>query len=150
MAVNIDLVKELREITGLSFGQINKALIETGGDKAKSLEILKANGAIIAEKKSERSTSEGTIASYIHSNKKVASLVELLCETDFVARNPIFVELAYEIAMQVSAMAPKDTEELLAQPYIKDPSRTIKELINENLAKLGENIRLGKFIRFNI
>src|SRR3989338_10102670 len=100
----IDTIKELRELTGLSFNEIRKALVEAGDNREKALEILKTRGASIAEKKSSRSTSEGIVESYIHITRKVGVILELLCETDFVARNPMFVELAHECAMHIAAM----------------------------------------------
>ena len=148
--MSIDSIKELRDITGLSFNEIRKALEEAGGDTTKALEILKARGASIAEKKSSRSTSEGIVESYIHANKKIGVLLELVCETDFVARNPMFGELAHECAMHVAAMAPQNLDELLQQAYIKDPSKTINELITDAIAKLGENIKINRFERFQI
>jgi elongation factor Ts len=147
---DIEIIKELRDTTGFSFAQIKRALEEAGGDKARAINVLKAHGATIAEKKSARTTGEGIIESYIHATKKVGAMVELLCETDFVARNPLFVELAHNLAMHVAAMAPENTKELLVQPFIKDQDVTIKELINQSVAKLGENIKIGEFVRLDI
>ncbi len=147
---DISIVKELREKTDFSFAQINKALDEAGGDKEKAIEILKQQGASIAEKKSSRATGEGIVEAYIHSTHKVGAVVVLRCETDFVARNPIFTELARNIAMHISAMDPKDSEDLMAQEYIKDTSVAIKELINQVIAKLGENIQVASFGRYQI
>lgn len=150
MADNLETIRELRETTGLSFAQIKKALEEAGGDRIRALEILKAHGATVAQKKSGRTTQEGIVDAYIHANKKIGVLVELLCETDFVARNPLFSQLAHELAMHIAALAPADEEELLSQPYIKDQDVTIRELINQYVAKLGENIRVGSFSRRQI
>ncbi len=147
---SIDLIKELREITQMSFSQIRVALEEAGGDRAKALEILKQKGASIAEKKSGRSTGEGVIDCYLHSNKKIAAMAEILCETDFVARNPEFLQLAHDIAMHVAAMNPADENELLTQPFVRDPAITVQELIHQAVGKLGENIQLGAFVRFQI
>lgn len=143
-------IKELREATGLSFNEIRKALEESGGDRGKALEILTARGTVIAERKSSRSTSEGIIEAYVHATKKVGTLVELVCETDFVARNPLFGELAHDCAMHIAAMDPKDVDELLAQPFIKDPAMTVNQLIINAIAKLGENIKIRRFQRFAI
>lgn len=148
--MNAELVKELRDSTGLSFNEIKKALDESGGDRAKALEALKARGATVAEKKSQRTTGQGMVEAYIHSNKKVGVLVELLCETDFVVRNPLFGELAHEIAMHIAAMDTQNTDELLTQPYIRDQAITINQLITQYIAKLGENIRVGKFCRLQL
>ncbi len=150
MALSINTIKELREATGLSFNEIRKALDEARGDRAKTLELLKARGASIAQKKSSRSTNEGLIDAYIHATKKVGVLVELVCETDFVARNPMFSELAHECALHIAAMDPQNTEELLAQPYIKDPAITVSQLMSNAIAKLGENIKIAQFVRFAI
>lgn len=147
---DVGTIKELRDATGFSFKEIGRALEEAGGDKARAIEILKAHGASVAQTKSARRTDEGIVEAYIHSNKKIASLVELLCETDFVARNPMFLELAHELAMHVAAMDPESVSELVRQPFIRDQDITVAELIQQSIAKLGENIRVGKFIRFQI
>lgn len=150
MANDIELIKELRDSTGFSFDQIKKALAEAAGDKSRALEILKAHGASVARKKSARTTGEGIIEAYIHATRKVGSMVELLCETDFVARNPLFTELAHEVAMHIAAMDPESLSELLKQPFIKDQDITVEDLIRGYVAKIGENIRIGKFIRFQL
>lgn len=147
---DINLIKQLRDSTGFSFNEIRKALEEANGDGARAVEILKAHGAEVAKKKFARTTGEGVVEAYIHGTKKVGSLVEILCETDFVARNPMFSQLAHELAMQIAAMDPETPAELLKQPYIKDQDVTVQELINQYVAKLGENIKIGKFIRFAI
>lgn len=146
----IDKIKNLRDDTGLSFNEIKKALDEAGGDEVKAKEALKAYGAAIAAKRSAREAKEGIIESYVHTTKKVGALVELLCETDFVARNAEFQQLAKDIAMHVVAMKPSDIAELLAQPFVKDPNITVQDLITQYVAKIGENIQLGKFALFEI
>ena len=148
--MDAELVKELRDSTGLSFNEIKKALDEAGGDKARAMEVLKAHGVKIAEKKALRATGQGIVEAYIHSNKKVGVLVEVLCETDFVARNLLFVELAHEIAMHIAAMDPQDGRELLSQPYIRDQDMTIGQFVTQYIAKLGENIKIGKFCRLQL
>ena len=150
MASSIDTIQELRETTGLSFNEIRRALNEAGGDRAKAIELLKKRGASIAQKKSSRSTSEGIVDAYIHTTKKVGVLVELVCETDFVARNPMFSELAHECALHIAAVDPKTIEELLAQPSVKDPAVSIGQLVTNAIAKLGENIKIAQFARFAI
>lgn len=145
-----DKIKQLRDSTGLSLGQIKKALDEASGDETKAREILKAQGLATADKKSSREVKEGVIDSYIHANKKLASVVELLCETDFVARNSDFQQLAHDLAMHIAAVQPGTMEDFVGQPFIKDPSITVKELINQHIAKLGENIQIGKFEIFEI
>lgn len=147
---NTEKIKQLRETTGLSLGQIKKALDEAGGDSAKAVDILKANGVAVAEKKSARQVKEGVVDAYIHSTKKLGALVEILCETDFVARNSEFQKLAHELAMQIAATRPRTTEDLLSQEFIKDQNITIKDLINQHIAKLGENIQVGSFQIFEI
>ena len=147
---DVKAVKHLRDSTGLSLGQIKKALDEAGGDKKRAMEILKAHGVNVAEKKSSRQVKEGLIDAYIHSTKKLGSIVELLCETDFVARNLEFQTLAHELAMHIAALRPGTVEDLLSQPFVKDQSVNIKELINQYIAKLGENIQIGRFEIFEI
>ena len=148
--VEIELVKELRDATGLSFKEIKEALREARGDKARAIEVLKAHGAALAQKKASRETQDGVIDAYIHATKKIGAIVELLCETDFVARNPLFTELSHELVMHIAAMDPRDAEELLKQPYIKDEDISIQDLITQYIAKLGENIRVGRFVRYKL
>lgn len=147
---DLEKVKKIRERTGLSLGEISRALQEAGGDEAQTLEILRQRGAAIADKKSSRTIKEGVVESYIHSTKKIGVLLELGSETDFVARHADFQKLAHDLAMQVASMRPPTVEELLAQPFIKDSSMTVADLINQHIAKLGENIRVGQFTRFEI
>ncbi len=147
---DVEKLKHLRESTGLSFNEIKKALDEAKGDEAKAVEILRAHGIKMAEKKSSREVKEGVVASYIHATKKLGSMVEVLCETDFVARNADFQELAREIAMHIAAMRPGSVSDLLEQPHIKDQDMTVKDLINGYIAKLGENIQVGRFEIFQI
>lgn len=147
---DVEKVKLLRESTGLSFNEIKKALDEAGGDEAKAVEILRAHGVKMADKKSSREVKEGIIASYIHATKKLGSMVEVLCETDFVARNTDFQELAKELAMHIAASKPGSVSELLDQPYVKNPEVTIKDFISNYIAKLGENIQIGRFEIFQI
>ena len=150
MSTNLSKIKELRERTGLSFDQIKKALDEAGGDDEKALKFLAEHGATVAAKKSDRSTGEGIIESYIHATRKTAVLIELLCETDFVSRNPLFSELAHDLAMHIAAMNPANEDEFFSQAFVKDSSITVKDFINSYIAKLGENIQVGNFIRYQI
>lgn len=147
---DVDKIKSLREETGLSLGEINKALKASDGDVDKARALLAELGGAAAAKKSARAVGEGIVESYIHSNRKIGSLVELFCETDFVARNDDFKTLARDIAMHVAAMKPASAEELLAQPFVKDPNLTIQQLVNAAIAKLGENIQLGRYQLFEI
>lgn len=146
----IDLIKKLRDQTGLSVADIKHALDEANGDEKKALEILGSRGHKIAEKKASRAAKEGVIESYIHNNKKVGAILILNCETDFVAKSPDFLELAHDLAMQIASMNPEDADELMKQAFIKDDGITIKDLINRYIAKLGENIKVGEFARFGI
>ena len=147
---DVEKVKHLRESTGLSFNEIKKALDEAGGEESRATEILKAHGVKMAEKKSSRAVKEGIVSSYIHATKKLGSMVELLCETDFVARNMEFQNLAHELAMHIAALKPENVGDLLEQLYVKDQDMTIKELVNSYVAKLGENIQIGRFEIFQI
>lgn len=145
--INIELIKKLREETGVAIIRIREVLDEVKGDEKKALEILKKEGIEKAEKRGERETSQGKIFAYVHHTGKVASLVELLCETDFVAKNELFETLGKDIAMQAASMGDKNVEK---QEFIKDPSKTISDLIKEVKAKTGENIRLGKVVRVEL
>lgn len=146
----IDKIKKIREATSLSVGEISKALTEAGGDEMKARKLLKAHGMEMANKKSTREIKEGVVECYIHSTKKVGAIIELGSETDFVARNGEFRNLARDLAMQVASMNPQNLEELLAQPFIKDLSMTVSDLVIQHVAKLGENIKIGQFTRIEI
>jgi len=193
--ITTQMIKELREKTGAGIVDCKKALQEAGGDIEKAVEILRKKGAAKAAKKAERATAEGIVVSYIHAGGKVGALVELNCETDFVARTEDFKQLGHEIAMQVAAMAPEyvSREEvpaevvekekevlkqqalaegkpehivekivegrlskffsekcLLEQPWIKDDSKTIQDLLTDYITKLGENIKVKRFCRFEV
>ena len=141
-------IKELREETGLSIMQCKSALEEAGGDRDKAITILKKKGAEIASKKSDRTLGAGAIVSYIHAGETVGVMVELLCETDFVAKNPEFKSVAKDIAMHIAAMSPSDTAELLEQPFIKDESKPVRALIEEISAKVGEKVEIRRFTRY--
>lgn len=146
----IDSIKKIRAETGLSVSDIKKALDEAGGSEEKAFELLRERGHRIAEKKSSRQADQGIVESYIHSNGKMGVILVLNCETDFVAKSPEFKALAHDLAMQIASMDPKDAEELMGQPFIKDQARTVKELITGHIAKLGENIKVGEFVRLEI
>jgi len=146
----IDQIKKLREETNISIAECKKALEGAGNDLAKAREILRRQGMEFAAKKKERGVGAGIIESYVHSNKKVGVLLALGCETDFVAKNNGFQELAHELCLQIASMDPQDAESLLGQPFIKDPTKTIQDLISEYIARLGENIIVEKFIRYEI
>ena len=145
-----ELVRKLREKTGASMMDCKKALEDVGGDETKALKILQEKNKLTAMKKSERIAEQGIIEAYIHNNTKIGVLLELKCETDFVAKNSEFRELAHDIAMHIAGMDSKDTETLLAEPFIKNPSITIKDVIEAKIGKLGENIKIEKFIRYEL
>jgi len=147
--VNVNQLKQLREETGISIAECKKALEEARGDFQMAKEILKKWGKNFAKKKLQRKTKQGIIESYIHSNKKVGAMIELGCETDFVAKNPEFQKLAHELTLQVAAINPEETP-LLEQPWIKDETKTIKDLVDEYMAKLGENIVIKRFVRYEL
>lgn len=150
MKADIKLLKKLREETGASIADCRKALEESGNDYKKALDWIKKHGMEKADKKSDREASQGLIEAYIHQGGKVGAMVELACETDFVARTDDFKNLAHEIAMQVAAMSPKDVPSLLKQEYIRDGSMTIENLIKQAIAKLGENIVVKKLTRISL
>lgn len=145
---SVEEIKALRDETGLSVMQCKNALEDAGGDKEKAIQLLKEKGSEIAGKKGGRNLGSGTIASYVHANGNIGTMVELFCETDFVGKNPEFKQIAYDIAMHISAMRPGDTEELLKQDFIKDTSLTIEDLVNGAVQKFGERIEVGRFVRF--
>lgn len=192
---NIDLLKKLRQETGVSFAECKKALEEARGELGKAKELLGQRGRRIAEMKSQRETGQGIVEAYIHPNKKIGALVDLRCESDFVARSPEFQQLAHELTLQIAAMKPlyikpndipeeflagerkiykeqlagsgkqpklineivegklkkyKEEASLLSQPWIKDETKTIQDLLNEHIAKMGENILVKRFVRYEV
>jgi len=163
MDVDLNVVKELRQKTGAGVMAVKKALDESGGNLDKAEEILKEQGLANALKKSGRDTSQGAIQSYIHAGNKIGALVELKCETDFVARTDDFIDLAKDLAMQVAAMGPlfiskneegagkaSDEEILMSQAFIKDPSITIEDMIKSMISKVGENVNISRITKFDL
>ena len=160
MATNTELIKQLRELTSAGVMDCKRALEESDGDVSKAEKLLKDQGIASAAKKASRETDQGVIETYVHSGGRIAAIVEVNCETDFVARTDEFSSLAHDIAMQIAAMDPatvggdepeaNEEESLLLQPFIKDPSKSIQDLINETVGKLGENIRVRRFQRFSL
>jgi elongation factor Ts len=193
--MNLEQIKELRNKTGASIALCKSCLEESSGDFQKATALLRKRGVAIANKKASRATAEGRIGSYIHSNAKIAALVALYCETDFVARNEEFIQLSKDLAMQIAAMNPLykteadvpqeviakeeeiererlknedkgeaiigqiiegrlrkfyETVCLMKQPFVKDDTIAIESLIDEKIQKLGENIIVGEFIRFEL
>lgn len=161
MEITAELVKELRDKTGVSIMQCKKALEESGGDMEKATAILLEKSSEIAAKKGDRTLNSGAISTYVHSNGNIGVMVELLCETDFVAKNEDYKALARDIAMHITATDPKyiKTEEapeeekdlvLLDQPFVKNPEVTIRNLIDTATQKFGEKIELSRFVRYSI
>ena len=150
MKITTDLIKKLRDETGAGVMRVKGVLEEVKGDEKRALEILKEEGFEKAAKRSERETSQGIVTSYIHHSGKVGVLVEILCETDFVAKNELTQNLGKEIALQIASMNPKDTKELEGQDFIKDTSKKILDLVKEVSSKTGENIKIGKFARIQV
>jgi elongation factor Ts len=195
MEISASLVKELREKTGLGLMDCKKALAETEGDMQKAIDYLRTKGALKAAKREGRATSEGRVGSYIHMNGKIGVLIELNCESDFVAKTEQFAALVKDLCMQIAASSPRwitsadvpeeivDKEKeiymiqakeagkpekmldkiaegklkkfysetcLLDQPFVKEDSKTVGELIKEKIAQLGENITVGRFTRYQL
>ncbi len=161
--VSLEAIKDLREQTSAGVMDCKNALEEADGDIAKAVELLRQKGLSTAAKKASRETLEGVVDCYIHTGSRVGAIVEVNCETDFVARTPEFKELVHNLAMQVAAMAPRYVDDaavpdedtvnpeeafLMEQAFIKDPSRTIRDVVNDVTARVGENIRVRRFQRF--
>jgi len=159
------MVKELRDTSGSGVMDAKRALEEANGDMEQAAAILRERGLAAAAKRAERETSQGVVDTYIHAGGRIGALVEVNCETDFVANTDEFRELVHEVAMQVAAMNPAvvaaddrkpglegDDNEvaLLSQPWVKDASKTIGELVQDSMAKTGENIRVRRFARFEL
>ena len=150
MAIDLRELKKLRAETSASVSDCRIALDKSEGDYKKALAWIKKNALSKADKKADRETGQGIIEPYVHGAGRIGVLVEVMCETDFVARTEEFQKLAREIAMQAAAMDPENVDALLAQEYIRDTSKTISDLIKETIAMLGENILLKRFERFGI
>lgn len=163
--ISIEVIKELRARTSAGISDCKNALHKTQGNLEAAIEVLKQRGRVIAEKKAGRVAQEGLIESYIHHSGHVGVLLELNCETDFVANTDEFEQMAHDLAMQVAAMSPQflsaddlNAEEeldpkqvcLLEQPFIKEPSKTVQGIISEAIAKVGENIKIKRFNRYEI
>lgn len=146
MNISLDLLKKLRQETSAGVSDCRQALVDAKGDYAKAKKLLVERGLQKAAKKADRQTGAGLIDSYVHGGK-VGVLVELRCETDFVARTDDFKALAHELSLQVAAMNPKDVKALLVSVYIRDPQLTIEALIKQAIAKVGENITIARFSR---
>jgi len=165
LQISADTVKELREKTGAGVMDCKKALEEADGNMQKAAETLKERGLALAKKKAERVANQGLIECYVHQGGQIGVMVEVNCETDFVARTNEFKNLAHDIALQIAALSPQyispdevtqetDIEPqaacLLLQPFIKDQTKSIQDLITETIAKVGENIKIRRFCRFEL
>lgn len=164
--VSVDDVKRLREETGAGVMDAKRALDKAEGDFDRARQFLREEGIATAAKRSGRSTSEGVIESYIHGNGRIGVLVEINCETDFVARTEQFQQLAHDVAMQIAAMDPaglsvdelpedvpepeREQRALLTQAFIKEPDKTIQQLVEDTISATGENIRISRFVRFEV
>lgn len=148
--IDTDLIRKLRKQTGAPVIRVKKVLEQVEGDVKEAGKILQKEGFEKAAKRAGRQTSQGVIEAYVHHSGKVVSVVELLCETDFVARNKIFKDLAHDLALQVASMGAENAKELGKQEFIKDPSKKVSELVKKAIAKTGENIRIGRVFRIEL
>ena len=164
--VSLDAIKALREKTSASLNDVRAALEAAGGNEAKALEWLRQRGAAIAEKRQGRATGQGRVEAYVHHDGRIGALVEVNCETDFVARTPDFIQFCRDLAMHVAAMEPRylaaadapaesgaDTRKaqcLLEQPFVKDQGTTMGDLLKALIAKTGENIVIKRFMKFGL
>ena len=144
MTIGTEVIKALRDQTGVSVMECKKALEEAGGDMDKAVAILKTRSAVMVQKKSDRELGAGTVAAYVHSTSQVGAMILLSCETDFVSKNEAFMAVARDIAMHIAAMRPETVEDLLAQSFIKDPSKTIGDLLSGATQKFGERVEVSE------
>ncbi|MBM2826476.1 MAG: Translation elongation factor EFTs/EF1B dimerization [Dehalococcoidia bacterium] len=164
MEISASTVRELRERTGAGVMDCRRALEDAAGDIDKATDVLRQNGLARAEKRASRVASQGLVDTYLHAGGRIGAMVELNCETDFVARSDYFHQLAHDIAMQVAAANPtyigdddippasdvNPEDCLLLQPFIKDPGKQVKDIITDVIAKTGENIKVRRFSRFEL
>lgn len=143
-------IKKLREETQAPVMEVKRALEETRGDPEKAKKILTEKAMIRAEEKKERKAGDGMVFSYVHAGGKVGVLLDLRCETDFVARTDTFQNLGKELCLQIASMDPEDVEKLLEQEYVRDPSKKVGDLVGESAGTVGENIRVERFTRYQI
>lgn len=142
-------IQKLREATGAGVMDCKRALEEAQGDFERAKKIIEKMGVVKAVKKSDRATGAGFLHTYIHADR-IGVMLELRCETDFVARTDDFKKLAHELTMHIAAMNPESVDELLKQEYIREPGASVEDLIKKSIAKLGENIKLERFCRYEI
>ncbi len=165
MKVSTEDIKELREKSGAGVMECRNALVAAEGQIEKALEILKAQNLVKVEKKKSRTAAQGLIECYVHAGGRIGAMIEINCETDFVARTDVFKDLAHNVAMQVAAMEPECVSQdqlpagseadpkvacLMLQPYIRDQAITIEDLVNQAIGKVGENIKISRFARFEV
>ena len=148
--ISLNQIKKLRDNTGAGVMDAKRALQETGGNFEQAIEVLKEQGLARIKKRADRETAQGLIVSYVHTGGRSGVLLEINCETDFVARTDEFKKLCFEIAMQIAAMNPVDIEVLLVQEYIRDSGKKIEELVEDLIAKTGENIVVRRFMRYEL
>lgn len=148
--ISAQQIKELREKTGAGISDIKLALEESGGDMSGAQALIEEKLGRSATKRAGRETSAGVVDAYLHSTMRIGVLVTMLCETDFVARNASFKALAHDIAMHIAAMDPADTASLLEQPFVKDERRRVVDIVNDAIGRFGENIKVDKFVRFEL
>ncbi len=145
MAIDVAAIKKLRELTSAGVSDIRSALDEARGDEKKAIEILRKRGIEKAAKKADRQVKAGMVFAYVHHTGTLGVLVSLACETDFVAKTDDFQKLGKELCLQVASSQPENTEALLKSEYVRDPAKTIAELVKETIGKLGENIQVTDF-----
>lgn len=150
MSLDMSKLKELREKTGVSFALCKKALEQTNNDIPSAIKKLSELAGAKIEEKATRTASAGGIFSYIHHNKQIGALIELASETDFVSGNVEFQKVGQEIALHIASMPCKTVEELLEQEYVRDPSKKIKDLLKDAVLKFGENIKINRFVRWEL
>ena len=165
MVVSVDAIRELRSRTAAAIIDCKQALEEAGGDLDKATDILRKRGVVILAKKAARSANEGLIETYVHAGGRIGVILELNCETDFVARTPDFQELAHGLALQIAAMSPQAVEDekplddldstdgeprLLYQAFVKDSSKTVRDLVTDVVGRVGENIVVRRFVRYEL
>jgi len=148
--ITADTIRKLRAKTGAPVMRVKKVLEQFDGDLKKSEKLLKKEGFEKAKKREGRATDQGLVVSYVHHSGKIVGVVELLCETDFVARNKLFVTTANDLAMQVASMNPKNVKDLEGQAFIKNPKTKISDLVREVITKTGENVRIGRIFRLEL
>ncbi len=147
--ITAEMINKIRQETGYGLMDIKRALTEAGGDEVQALELLKAKGAERMGKRADRSANQGYIDAYSHGGR-LGVLVEVNCETDFVAKNEDFRAFVHDVALQVSSMGPADVDELLAQPFVKDPSQTVADLLTSIAQKTGEKVTITRFVRYTL